>query len=685
MARTACMTIATILASALCIGALAQPVTLFERDFAAADGAPLSADDGYTPFVSGFFGLPDGELLTGVTLTVEVTAASPDACAVGAILLLYDAERERVGSARAFWGISLREDFRTLTSDALVEDEGARFARLAIYRAEQRGTLLVQAARVSQPELAPAEGLVTELEAELRAAGYETSREGDYLVAAKPDERQYWHTLPGERLKPKDFRDRSYAGTTYVRTEFEPPRFPIGPYIYGRREAMEQLAEVAGVSLEGLFDRMAADVAAHGGNTIYYANLTMDPDLFHLAAETAARHGVAVFGQLTGDLYLRPERDREHYEQVTLPTAREILPQYRGMDNVLGWMGKEEASVEEMPLVIEYRAALREIDPTTALYTLHNHLAPFQAEGEPLPEWFGFDRYRFRCLKASYGLLISTPRDMAARLRAELASFYPEARKRGRPLIYVMQGYGHQDRFTTEDILRWSRGAKDRLDPHSGFTEIEPGVWQGWDRYPPPPGGMCLQSWLAVSEGAAGLLIYHYRQRPREGRDRVMALVDETLNPTRLWREFAECMDAMKPLLPLFLSWHKEALPRASADSDWVKVRSFIREFDAERYLVVVNERIATWDDDSPALPRGETELHFDDEGLAGLHEAGPLSFALSVEGDAPLWNVLTGERLSARADGTYELTVHPGGGTVLMQGDEAALRALRSELGIGG
>ena len=685
MTRTASLTIMTLIASALFTSALAQPVPLFERDFTAEAGAPLAADEGYTPFVSGFFGLPDGGPLTGLTLTVELSAASPDACPAGAVLLLYDAQREKLGTAKALWDRALPKEFATIAGDALIDTEGATLARLAIYRSQHAGTLQVRTAQVFLPELIASEELVAEVEADLQAQGYATGREGEFLVASKPDERQYWSTLPGESLKREDFRARSYAGTTWVRSEFEPPRFPVGPYIYGRRAQMEALAQAAETDLPGLFDQMAADVAAHGGNTIYYANLTTDPELFRMAVEAAAHHGVAVFGQLTADLYLRPERGREHYETVTLPTAREVLPQYAGMDNVLAWMGKEEAAVDEMPLVIEYRAAVREIEPTHALFTLHNHLAPFQAEGEPLPEWFGFDRYRFRCLKAHYGLLISTPRDMATRLRNELGALYPEAAQRGRPLIYVMQGYGHQNRFTTEEIRQWSGGAKDALDPHSGFTEIEPGVWQGWDRYPPPPGGMSLQSWLAVSEGCAGLLIYHYHGLQRPEYQRYIALVGEAGNETRLWREFGECMTAMKPLQPLLLSWHKEALPRASADSEWVKVSSFIREFDAERYLVVVNERIATWDEDSPSLPRGETELRFDDEGLAGLHESGPLTFALTAEGDAPLWDVLTGEQITREADGSCTLTIGPGLGTVLMQGDEATLRKLRVELGLGG
>lgn len=673
----------SVLAGASITGALAAPPVLFAIDFAADDGQPLSAPDGYTPFVSGFFAGPDGGALTGLTVTVRVRAASPDGCTLGLALLLYDAAREKLGTVQPLWNRDLTADFADYEADATVDLAGVAFARLAVYRANQAGTLLVQSAAVTLAEVVPTEELVADLRAELEAEGWASAIEGEFLVARQADARAYYRTFPGEQLKPEDFRARSYVGTTYVRRAFEPPRFPIGPYIYGRPDALRAQAEAAGLTLEQLFDGWAADIAAHGGNTVYYANLTTEPEVFRLAVETAARHGVAVFGQLTADLYLRPERGPEHYEQVTLPTARAIMPQYRDLPNVLGWMGKEEAAEDEMPLVAQYRGVIRELDPTHAQFTLHNHLAPFRAEREPLPEWFGFDRYRFRCLKAHYGLLISTPRDMAIRLRDELRQFYAEAAQRGRPLIYVMQGYGHENLFTTEDIRAWSGGQRDTLDPWGGFREVEPGVWRGWDRYPPPPGGMHLQSWLAVSEGAQGLLIYHYQRLQTEGDLRYVALVDPEGRETRLWREFAQCMAEMKPLLPLFLSWHKEAVPRATVSDDWVKVSSFIRDFDAERYLVVVNERIATWDADSPALPRGETELHFDDQGLAGLHEAGPLTCALTVAGDEPVFDLRTGERLTAAADGSYELTVGPGRGTVLMQGSPEALASVRAELGL--
>jgi hypothetical protein len=250
-------------------------------------------------------------------------------------------------------------------------------------------------------------------------------------------------------------------------------------------------------------------------------------------------------------------------------------------------------------------------------------------------------------------------------------------------LVYVLQGYGHQNIFTASDFKEWSGGAKDGPDPWSGLKRIGPERWLGWDRYPPPEHGMHLQNWLAVSEGAKGLLIYFYGPaKPRHESLKYVALVNEDGTETRLWREFAQCMRDIRPLVPLILTWHREAITRARTSHPEVVVRSFLRRFDSERYLVVHNRRIATWDKDSPSMPRGATELHFDDQGLAGMQTAGPLTVRLTVEGDEPVWDLRDGRRLQRLDSGDYELTLGPGRAAVLMQGPDQALRAIRTELG---
>lgn len=667
--------------------------TLYEHSFAGSDAAvPLEGgeralrfSDGYSVFATPFIGKGLGPL----TVSVSVEAASPDGAQLGVRIWAYDEKRKRIDTlSSGIWRQRLDAKLAVLaTGPAGVElPKETHSVRLGVYRANQRGTLYLKSIHVVALKTVPTEKLVAEVAATLREQGYEVHREGELLVGEKPDERRYYRTFPGQSMTPAAFSARSFVGVTWLRTVFRAPFFPAGPYIYGGPEAQQVRAEKLGLTLDAFFEHLARDVKAHGGNTIYYGNLTIEPEVFRRAVAAARKHGVHVFGQLTRDLYLRPTRGREHYEQVTLTTARRILPQYRGLEGVAAWMPKEEAAPDEVELLRAYRNVVRELDPTHAVFTLHNSIGAFRLDTKNLPEWLGFDRYRFRCLHGPYGLLISTPKDMARRLGADIAEFAAEAAERGRPLIYVLQGYGHQNVFSAEDIRGWSGGEKDALDPCSGFKRIGPKRWLGWDRYPPPEHGMHLQNWLAVSEGAKGLLIFHYGPRkPREGTPKHINLVKQDGAETRLWREFGECMRDMQPFLPLILSWHREAIAWAKTDHPQVVVRSFIRRFDAERYLIVQNRRIATWDKNSPALPRGDTDLHFDEHGLAGLRTAGPLAVRLTVEGTDPVWNLRTGEQLEPLDTGDYKLTIKPGRAAILMQGSDTALDTIRTELGFTG
>ena len=424
-----------------------RPDMLFHHDFGTTDAAvvgpggvkALKATGGYNVYVSGFF----GQALGKAPVAVEVEAASPDGAQLGVRLLQYDADRNKLDSIGAnLWGKTFGPDFQTVQSTSPVElAEQTDSVRVVLYRSNQRGTLFLKSVSVKRLPVALTETLVAELELKLKEEGYQTEYRGEFIVGKKPDERCYYHTFRGQVMNSEDFSNRAYAGTTWVRTEFDPPFFPIGPIIYGNPSDQQRRAEALGMTLEQYFEHLARDVKAHGGNTIYYANLTMDPATFRLAVATAVRQGLKIFAQLTGDLYLRPERGREHYQNVTMPTATRILPQYRGLQGVAAWMPKEEPYSSELDLLAEYRAKVRKLDPTHAIYTLHNKLGVMANDYENLPEWFGLDRYRFRCLHGPYGLLISTPKDMAQRLRTEINAFYNEAQKRGRPLLYVLQGY----------------------------------------------------------------------------------------------------------------------------------------------------------------------------------------------------------------------------------------------------
>jgi serine/threonine protein phosphatase PrpC len=76
---------------------------------------------------------------------------------------------------------------------------------------------------------------------------------------------------------------------------------------------------------------------------------------------------------------------------------------------------------------------------------------------------------------------------------------------------------------------------------------------------------------------------------------------------------------------------------------------------------VLVNALIAEWDKDSPRRPGENTELHFDENGLAGLREVGPLTFSFMPENQGELWDLVTGDALHPDEKNHYKITLAPG------------------------
>ena len=158
-------------------------------------------------------------------------------------------------------------------------------------------------------------------------------------------------------------------------------------------------------------------------------------------------------------------------------------------------------------------------------------------------------------------------------------------------------------------------------------------------------------------------------------------LVDENGNESRYWKELGQCFHEIQRLTPLFLSWHKEGLKLGAVDNPWIKAKSFIREFDHERYYVLLNTRIAEWDQTSPYRPGNDTKLYFDDKGLAGFEKVGELEFKFTPAGKDPLWDVLSANKLTGNEDGSYTLKLQPGRGIVLMQGTAKDIKATAERL----
>ncbi|NMA20111.1 MAG: hypothetical protein GX927_05990 [Lentisphaerae bacterium] len=457
---------------------------------------------------------------------------------------------------------------------------------------------------------------------------------------------------------------------TFTHWRKKPDFFPAGVYLYGREEELKKIAALQNLSLEQYFRKIFQDIHAHSCNSIYLANLTMSPEIFQQACHLANEYGIKVFAQGTADLYIRATRGEDYFAEVTEPASRKFLPAYNELTNLAGYLNIEEvpARQEAMELLRKGRALAKELMPKIPIFMLHNNIKSMEMDNqEPQPDWYGFDRYRFRMVTGNAGeLVISTPSDMARLIYREINEFYQFATERGLPLIFVGQGYKHEE------------FARENAGPRSGYREISPGVWRGYNRYM-PRNGMNLQFYLSVAAGARGLLLYFYQSfLPRENAvSRSDGLVSLAGEESWYWKEIGDCLREATPLLPLFSSWFREATCPAKTDDATVYIASFVRPDLQGRFFLPVNTHIANWDGNNPIRAQVGTQLHSDEENLQGFEWCGNKTFKLQMpENDNPLWEVISGKKVNPDA-----IELPPGKGMVLFQGSEEECNRIRREL----
>lgn len=463
---------------------------------------------------------------------------------------------------------------------------------------------------------------------------------------------------------------------TYTQFDYKPGFFPIGVYVYfyGKDFVTKTYAAERGMTAEKYVDTIFADLKAHGCNCVYVANLTTDPPFFKFVCETAAKHGLKVFAQGTGALYIRTNKDRVYFDTVTVPAIKKYLHQYNDIPNLVGYTGKEEVvpTSHAMALMKEGRFLAKEQMPKVAAFTLHNNIKSMRLDnGADIPEWFGFDRYRFRLVSNAEGnFVISTPSDMTRLISKEIGEFYSAAAALKRPLIYVGQGY------KAYEIQK-----SDKYSKASGYKEIEPGVWKGFFRYL-PKNGMHLQFWIAVSRGCRGYLIYHYQTKELDGTKQKylyeQCLVDLKGNESWFWKETGECFRDNAWLLPLFSEWCREGTPAASSPTKDVLVNTFILPEYKGRFILPLNTQIATWDQDNPYRTDSDTKLYSDDENLQGFDWSGPRNIVLKLVNEGELRDFQTGAVVKPS-----EIVLAPGQGKVFFQGSKSDFDAVKKHFGL--
>jgi len=548
-----------------------------------------------------------------------------------------------------------------------------------LYRQNKKGTIWIKSIELTvlTQKLESTAVLVDELKKKLVTEGFSCEVKNNRLTATGQDQIRYYQIPQAKEFSADDFTKKTLIGTTWMRSGFNAPCFPVGPYIYGGVSQLSKVAEKQGLTLEQYFDKVSADVKAHNCNTIYYANLTTSPEIFKMAVSKARKHGLSVFAQGTGPLYLRTNKDRKYYEIVTKPAAARILPLYKDMPGLIGFTGKEEVKTKNVPLMQEYRAYCKKLIGNVPMSTLHNKYKPMLADTKDLPDWFGFDRYRFRIvgIPGKTSFVISTPTDMVRLLRRELAASHKLAAERGRPLIFVGQAYRQEKEI--KNI---------KISTKSGYKQVSPDVWRGWSRYMPKH-GMYLQFWLSVAEGANGFMMYHYRSRDiskrryeKNGALQNIGLVDKMGKANDFWTELSQCVGEAKLFLPLFRSWFKEGIINAKTDNKWVFVNSFILKGVKGRFFVAVNTRIATWDKNSPWRTKDNTQLHYGKDSLEGFTAVEALTFNIQPLTEGVLWDLKNGKQLEEKS-GRYSLSLEPGRGTIIFQGTKEKLTKVRKQL----
>ena len=452
---------------------------------------------------------------------------------------------------------------------------------------------------------------------------------------------------------------------TYTEYDYKPGFFPTGAYLYlGSREFVEKtLAPARGLNVEQYFDTIFSDMRLHGCTAVYIANITTDPGFFKYVCKKADQYGLKVFAQGTGELYVRTKNDRKYFERVTVPAIRKYLHHYNDIPNLVGYTCKEEVqpAAHDMALMKDGRRLSKEQMPKIPAFTLHNNIKSMELDnGDDIPEWFGFDRYRFRMVLNGKGkLVISTPSDMVRLLSRELDEMYQFAAARKRPLIYVGQGY-----------IQYEEKESTYLSEATGYKKLPNGKWSGFHRYM-PKNGMHLQFWLALSQGCRGFLIFYYQGRAVG--ERSSFLVDLKGKESWFWKEIGECFNMNKSMFPLFANWCREGDPAAVSPDKDVQVNTFIVPGFKGRFVVPVNTRIATWDKNNPYRTDKNTQLHAGEYNLEGFTWASARKITLRLADKGELRDYLTGKMVDPG-----EIILPPGQGRVFFEGTEAEYKALK-------
>jgi len=306
---------------------------------------------------------------------------------------------------------------------------------------------------------------------------------------------------------------------------------------------------------------------------------------------------------------------------VILPKARQWVPQFRGRAGLLAWSLTEEIGPELSRELSPYYQLVRELDPGHPPTVLHNNLGAAKVDLETnRPAVITHDFYPFFWSPRSGP---SNPRRSIAMYRGRIAGYYKACRQHGASLWMMPQAWGAEETAPLDP-------------PNYGYR-------QGMRT--PKPGEIKLQGWVAVAEGATGLM-YYAAVAGRPGEHHLWDLGWAETDNTRAAGELFARVGRVAPLLCRLERDYGES-GFVESGNPQVLAHSFVKR---------------------PGYP-GDARYVV----LASLNGFGPETFALTVPAGQRVYDMVT------RRDVTGQLaqwTLQAGEGTLLLVGAQEQFEA---------
>jgi len=367
-------------------------------------------------------------------------------------------------------------------------------------------------------------------------------------------------------------------------------------------------------------------------NTIYISNGTLDgsDDRVGLTGilPLANARGIRIVYQGTscGALYLlgktREQRLR-NLERIILPTARKRIPEFKDEWSLAAWSLCEEIPPEYVAEVSPYYAAVRELAPRQPPTILHSPLAAAKADLETnRPLVTTHDCYPF--FWSPWGGNPSNPGTSLAYYWGGLKSYYRACQEHGARLWMMPQAWG-EDQGWTE--------ATASLDPprYGGRTGMRK----------PQPGEIKMQGWLAVAEGATGVMFYATVSR----RPNSYQLWDYGFKETENTRAAGELFEKLMRVAPLLVRLE--------------------RDFQESGFVQVAKGRVAANSFVKRQGYAGRARYVI----LASLDGLDPQEVGLTLQTEGPIYD-LVARRAVTRAE-LADMHLGAGEGRIFMAGSE--------------